>query len=235
MPETEARRDAATCGRGLAAPYGRLATATFRHRVTATCLHRAAATGRRRTAHAALRAVGLLAALLGGLPTPAPAGDPPQAEPVAPRLGRPLDEAAAGRHDLDVFPDGRGLPAGRGTAAEGRAIYAAHCAACHGPRGRGGTAEELAGAEEPLTARTPDKTIGSYWPYATTVFDFLRRAKPMDAPGSFTADELYALTAFLLWANGLVGETDPIDAATLPRLRMPNRDGFVGVDAGRER
>jgi len=174
----------------------------------------------------------MLAALLS---VPATAGDPPQAEPIAPRLGLPLGEAAAARFDLDVFPDGRGLPAGRGTATQGRALYAARCAACHGPQGRGGTAEELAGAEEPLTARTPDKTIGSYWPYATTVFDFVRRAKPMDAPGAFTADEVYALTAFLLFANGLVGESDPIDATTLSRVRMPNRDGFVGVDAGRER
>jgi len=175
------------------------------------------------------------AVALAALSSSAAAGEPPQAEAIAPRLGRPLSETAAARFDLDVFPDGQGLPAGRGTAAEGRALYAARCAACHGPQGRGGTAEELAGAEEPLTARTPDKTIGSYWPYASTVFDFVRRAKPMDAPGSFTADEVYALTAFLLFANGLVGETDPIDATTLPRVRMPNRDGFFGVDAGRER
>ena len=175
------------------------------------------------------------AVALAALSSSAAAAEPPQAEAIAPRLGRPLSEAAAARFDLDVFPDGQGLPAGRGTAAEGRALYAARCAACHGPQGRGGTAEDLAGAEEPLTARTPDKTIGSYWPYATTVFDFVRRAKPMDAPGSFTNDEVYALTAFLLFANGLVGETDPIDATTLPRVRMPNRDGFFGVDAGRER
>ena len=194
--------------------------------------HGAAAARRPCAARASAVAAGMLAAVLSG---PAAAGDPPQAEPIAPRLGRPLGEAAAARFDLDVFPDGRGRPAGRGTAAEGRALYAARCAACHGPQGRGGTAEDLAGAEEPLTARTPDKTIGSYWPYATTVFDFVRRAKPMDAPGSFTNDEVYALTAFLLFANGLVGETDPIDATTLPRVRMPNRDGFFGVDAGRER
>jgi len=194
--------------------------------------HGAAAARRPCAARASAVAAGMLAAVLSG---PAAAGDPPQAEPIAPRLGRPLGEAAAARFDLDVFPDGQGLPAGRGTAAEGRALYAARCAACHGPQGRGGTAEDLAGAEEPLTARTPDKTIGSYWPYATTVFDFVRRAKPMDAPGSFTNDEVYALTAFLLFANGLVGETDPIDATTLPRVRMPNRDGFFGVDAGRER
>jgi cytochrome c len=193
---------------------------------------RAGAACRRWAAWASLGAGGALAALSPGA---ARAADPPQAEPIAPRLGRPRCEAAAARYDLDVFPDGPGLPAGHGTAAEGRALYAARCAACHGPQGRGGSAEDLAGAEEPLTARTPDKTIGSYWPHATTVFDFVRRAKPMDAPGSFTADEVYALTAFLLFANGLVGETDPIDAATLPRVRMPNRDRFFGVDAGPKR
>jgi cytochrome c len=171
-------------------------------------------------------AAALLALALG-----ARAGEPPQAATKAPRLGRPLGEAEAARRDLDVFPDGRGLPPGRGDAAAGRALYAARCAGCHGKDGRGGTAEELAGAEEPLTARTPDKTIGSYWPYATTVFDFLRRAKPMESPGAFSADELYALTAYLLFLNGLVGEHDAIDATHLPRIRMPNRDGFVGVDA----
>jgi len=114
--------------------------------------HGAAAARRPCAARASAVAAGMLAAVLSG---PAAAGDPPQAEPIAPRLGRPLGEAAAARFDLDVFPDGRGLPAGRGTAAEGRALYAARCAACHGPQGRGGTAEDLAGAEEPLTARTP--------------------------------------------------------------------------------
>lgn len=168
-----------------------------------------------------------LCALLG---TAAAAG-PPQAEPLAPRLGRPLSAAQAARFDLDVFPDGRGLPPGRGDALAGGWLYAARCAACHGPRGRGGTADELAGAQEPLTGHTPDKTIGSYWPYATTLFDFLRRAKPMESPGAFSADELYALTAYLLLLNGLVGERDPLDAAALPAVRMPNRAGFVGVDA----
>lgn len=151
--------------------------------------------------------------------------------PVAPRLGRPLDEAAAARFDLDVFPDGRGLPAGHGNAVQGGRLFAAQCAVCHGEAGRGASAEELAGGQEPLDSEWPDKTVGRYWPYATTLFDFVRRAKPMTAPGSLDADEVYALTAYLLWADGVIGEHDEMNANTLPRVRMPNRNGFDGVDA----
>lgn len=153
------------------------------------------------------------------------------AELATPRLGRPVTPEAAARWDLSVFPDGRGLPAGRGTAAEGETLFAQKCAACHGPGGRGATADELAGGTSPLTARSPDKTIGLYWPYATTIFDFTRRSMPMFAPGSLTPDEVYALTAYLLFANGLIGERDEMNATTLPGVRMPNRDGFIGIDA----
>jgi cytochrome c len=150
---------------------------------------------------------------------------------LAPRLGQPLTAQEAARWDLSVFPDGAGLPAGRGTAVQGAPLFAEKCAACHGTGGRGATAEELAGGSAPLTARSPDKTIGLYWPYATTIFDFTRRAMPMAAPGSLSADEVYALTAWLLFANGVIAETDEMNAMTLPKVRMPNRDGFVGIDA----
>lgn len=154
------------------------------------------------------------------------------AEPLqAPRLGRPVDAQEVARWDLSVFPDGRGLPAGRGTVVEGTSLFRQHCAACHGTGGRGASAEELAGGTEPLTSPTPDKTIGLYWPYATTIFDFVRRAKPMTAPGTLSADQVYAITAYLLYANGVLGETAELDATTLPRVRMPNRDGFIGIDA----
>lgn len=149
----------------------------------------------------------------------------------APRLGQPVTAAEAARFDLNVFPDGTGLPPGRGTAVEGAALFSAQCVVCHGPGGRGASAEELAGGSEPLTSPTPDKTIGLYWPHATTVFDFIRRAKPMYSPGSLSADEAYALTAYLLFANGVIAERDVIDAKTLPRVRMPNRKGFIGIDA----
>ena len=150
---------------------------------------------------------------------------------AAPRLGQPISPQEAARWDLNVFPDGRGLPAGRGTAVQGAPLFAEKCAVCHGPGGRGATAEELAGGSAPLTAKSPDKTIGLYWPYATTIFDFTRRAMPMFAPGSLAADEVYALTAYLLFANGVIAEADEMNAATLPKVRMPNGGGFVGIDA----
>ncbi|WP_295637545.1 cytochrome c [uncultured Methylibium sp.] len=167
----------------------------------------------------------LVAAVLLGLAAIAAAAE------STPRLGRPVSPEQAATWDRSVFPDGRGLPAGRGSAVEGGPLFDRHCAACHGAGARGASAEELAGGSEPLTSATPDKTIGLYWPYATTIFDFTRRAKPMGAPGSLSADEVYALTAWLLFANGVIGERDEMNASTLPRVRMPNRDGFVGIDA----
>lgn len=148
-----------------------------------------------------------------------------------PRLGHPLTPEQAQRQALNVFPDGRGLPAGRGNAVDGQPLFQQKCALCHGDAGRGATAEELAGGEAPLASQSPDKTIGLYWPYATTIFDFVRRAMPLNAPGSLSADEVYALTAYLLFENRLIGQHDEINATTLPRVRMPNRDGFVGIDA----
>ncbi|HSV70253.1 MAG TPA: cytochrome c [Methylibium sp.] len=150
---------------------------------------------------------------------------------AAPRLGQPATAAEVARWDLNVFPDGRGLPPGRGLVADGALLFQAYCQICHGPAGRGASAEELAGGSEPLTSATPDKTIGSYWPYATTLFDFIRRAKPMGAPGSLSADEVYAISAYLLQINGVIDGAQAMDAQTLPAVRMPNRDGFVGIDA----
>lgn len=169
------------------------------------------------------------AALLSSLLLSACAAPPNAVE--APRLGQAVDGAALARQQLNVFPDGRGLPPGRGTVSEGAALFARHCAACHGKDARGGSAEELAGATRPLNTPAADKTIGSYWPYATTLFDFIRRAKPMTAPGTLNADEVYALSAWLLHINGVIAADAVIDARTLPAVRMPNRDGFIRVDA----
>lgn len=149
----------------------------------------------------------------------------------APRLGVVATATDLARFDLDVFPDGRGLPAGRGGVAQGAPLFARHCAACHGSRGRGASAEELVGGSEPLTSVYPDKTIGLYWPYATTLFDFIRRAKPMLAPGSLKPDEVYAVTAWLLAADGVIAADAELDAATLAAVKMPNRAGFIGIDA----
>ena len=149
----------------------------------------------------------------------------------APKLGAPVTAEAIARETLNVFPDGRGLPDGRGTVAEGASLFAKHCAACHGRDGRGASAEELTGASRPLDRPDADKTIGSYWPYATTVFDFVRRAKPMNAPGTLDANDVYALSAWLLHANGVIAADAVMDPQTLPAVRMPNRDGFIRIEA----
>jgi len=151
-----------------------------------------------------------------------------------PRLGQPASPASIAAWNLTVYPDGQGLPAGRGTATEGKAIYDQQCSSCHGPKGQGGSADELAGgSRDALKGVHPDKTIGSYWPYATTVFDFIRRSMPLDKPGSLSNDQLYAVTAYLLHLNRLWDEHTELTATTLPKVAMPNRDGFVWVDVTR--
>jgi S-disulfanyl-L-cysteine oxidoreductase SoxD len=136
------------------------------------------------------------------------------------------DEIAA--IDIDVTPDGRGLPPGRGTAAAGKAVYAAHCVTCHGATGKEGPQDVLAGGQGTLAAPKPLKTVGSYWPYSTIVFDYVRRAMPFDHPCTLPVNDVYAVTAYVLYLNTIVGEQDVIDQTTLPKVRMPNRDGFVG-------
>lgn len=134
--------------------------------------------------------------------------------------------------DIDVMPDGRGLPGGHGTPTEGAVIYASKCAACHGANGEGGSAERLVGrtdgdsfafATNPRLART----IGSYWPYATTLYDYTSRSMPFGQPGTLAPDETYSLVAFLLFRNGVIPENAVIDQASLPKVAMPARDRFV--------
>jgi cytochrome c len=133
--------------------------------------------------------------------------------------------------DKGVRPDGTGLPRGSGTARQGAPIYARKCALCHGATGKEGPFDVLVGREPRDFSFGRDitlvQTIGNYWPYATTVYDYINRAMPQNAPGSLTPDEVYALTAFLLWKNEIVAETTLIDARTLPRVAMPARDRFV--------
>lgn len=148
----------------------------------------------------------------------------------APKLGHPMTVEEAAKWDLSVFPDGKGLPVGKGTAREGKAIFENQCASCHGDGGRGATAEELVVEPHPLTDAAASKAIGPYWPYATTLFDFIRRSMPAGAPGSLSADEVYAITAYLLAANKVISETDEMNAKTLPAVKMPNRDGFDWID-----
>ena len=154
------------------------------------------------------------------------------AAPPAPHLGTPVTPEAAARADPTVFPDGRGLPPGRGNASEGRQVYAERCESCHGPEGSGGNSGRLVGRAPLIGSPWPDKTIGQFWPYATTLFDYTRRAMPNDQPGTLSDDEVYAVTAYLLQANGIIAVGDEMNAKTLPRVRMPNRDGFVRMDRG---
>lgn len=154
-----------------------------------------------------------------------------QAGEPFPELGNALDPAVVAKESSIVFADGRGLPPGRGAVADGAGIYATRCVACHGADGRGGPGGELAGGRPDLQAEQPDQTIGTYWPYATTLFDFIRRAMPMDAPWSLNDDEVYAVTAYLLHLNGILPATASLDAAMLATTRMPNAGGFDAIEA----
>jgi cytochrome c len=145
----------------------------------------------------------------------------------SPGLGQPVSAADLAPWDISIQPDGAGLPAGSGTAAVGEQIYAAKCIACHGEKGAGQPNDRLVGGQGTLTELAQVRTIGSFWPNATTVFDYVRRAMPFQAPQSLTNDEVYALTAYLLALNGIIGEGDEMNARTLARVQMPNRDGFV--------
>jgi S-disulfanyl-L-cysteine oxidoreductase SoxD len=130
--------------------------------------------------------------------------------------------------DLAVSPDGKELPPGSGTAEEGAKVYAASCAGCHGKTGREGPNDVLVGGQGTLNTNKPVKTIGSYWPYATTVWDYINRAMPYNKPGSLSANEVYAVTAYLLSLNGIIASDAVINAKTLPQVKMPNRNGFIG-------
>jgi mono/diheme cytochrome c family protein len=142
-------------------------------------------------------------------------------------VGRPLSPDEIRTHDVLIPPSGAGLPPGKGTAEQGKPLYATHCARCHGATGREGPEDVLVGGIGSLATGRPQKTVGSYWPYATTLWDYLNRAMPFDRPGILSADDVYALTAYLLHLNGIVSATDVMNATSLPKVRMPNREGFV--------
>lgn len=146
-----------------------------------------------------------------------------------PGLGQPIGETDLARLPRSVFPDGRGLPQGRGSVAEGRVLFDAQCAACHGKAGVGGSGGHLV-SDGAIVGPDPDAAVNTYWPYATTLWDFTRRAMPMNAPGSLTADQTYAVTAYLLHLSGLIAADATVDQASLPAIRMPNRDGFDWID-----
>src|SRR5262247_3498793 len=129
-----------------------------------------------------------------------------------PKFGKPISEADAAAWDISIGPDGVGLPAGSGTPAQGAMVYAAKCAACHGPKGEGGMGPRLVGGAGTLAApAVPVQTVGSYWPYATTVFDYVRRTMPWNQPKTLTNDEVYAVTAYILNMNGVVKEGEAMN------------------------
>jgi S-disulfanyl-L-cysteine oxidoreductase SoxD len=146
----------------------------------------------------------------------------------APQFGRPIAPADIAPWDISIGPDGTGLPPGRGTVAQGEAVYAAKCQACHGGKAAGRPNDALVGGKGSLAPdKAPVKTVGSYWPYATTLFDYIRRAMPFQESQSLTSDEVYAVSAYILQLNDIIGKDDVLDAQTLPNVRMPNRDGFM--------
>lgn len=145
------------------------------------------------------------------------------------RIGKPATEAQIAAVNLTVFPDGKGLPAGKGTAAKGKDIFKDKCAVCHNDKGEGRENQypALVGGIGSIATSKPVRTVGSYWPYATTVFDYIRRAMPYDHPGSLQTGEIYSSVAFILYMNGIIGENDEMNEATLPKVKMPNAGNFV--------
>ena len=185
----------------------------------------------------------LLVGCGGDAPAPtAPTSSAPPAAAKAPRtsaalgLGSPATAEEIAAWDLDVSPSGEGLPAGSGTVSQGQALYAAQCMACHGVKGEGGVGPKLIGPDDAKTGFGDDpkiaKTMANWWPYATTAYDYIRRAMPQHAPGSLTPDQTYALTAYLLAENRVVRADFVADAKSLPAVKMPTTVKFVPDDRG---
>jgi cytochrome c len=147
----------------------------------------------------------------------------------APQFGQPVTQADIAAWDISIGPDGKGLPPGSGTPAQGEAVYATKCQACHGEKGKGQPNDRLVGGQGSLApGKGPVvKTVGSYWPYATTLFDYIRRAMPWPAPKSLADDEVYAVAAYILSLNDIIGKDEVMNAQSLPKVKMPNRDGFI--------
>jgi S-disulfanyl-L-cysteine oxidoreductase SoxD len=151
-----------------------------------------------------------------------------------PNLGKPIPQEDLAPWDISIGPDGAGLPPGSGTVKEGEAVFMAKCQACHGAKGAGGPNDRLVGGRGTLAGEQPAvKTVGSYWPYATTLFDYVRRAMPLNESKSLTNNEVYAVVAYVLNLNGIVAESDTMNAETLPKVAMPNRNGFITFTRGR--
>jgi cytochrome c len=172
---------------------------------------------------------GMAAKSADGIPLGASGPHPVQPLPDKPRFGHPISEADIAHWNIDVrTSDGQGLPPGRGSVAEGKKVYEAKCASCHGADAKGGPVYgTMVGGIGSFKTNTRVLTPGSMYPYAPILFDYIRRAMPMDKPQSLSANEVYAVSAYLLNLNGLVPSDAVMDAASLPKVQMPNRDGFV--------
>ena len=164
-----------------------------------------------------------------GIPLGSSGPHPVQPLPDKPRFGQAVSEADLAVWNIDIrTSDGQGLPPGRGTVAEGRAVYAAKCVSCHGPDAKGGPVYgTMVGGIGSFTTNARVLTPGSMYPYAPILFDYIRRAMPMDRPQTLSADEVYAVSAYLLNLNGLVPADAVMDAARLAQVQMPNRNGFM--------
>ena len=168
-------------------------------------------------------------AALGGLALAASVWSIASAQPqsVTYEIGRAATSAEIRDWGTNIGPNGSGLPAGGATAADGKGVYQRTCARCHGLTGTEGPDDRLVGGRGTLASDSPQKTVGSYWPFATTLWDYVNRAMPFDQPGSLSPDEVYAAVAYVLFLNEIIAEEDRMDASSLPRIRMPNRGGFV--------
>jgi S-disulfanyl-L-cysteine oxidoreductase SoxD len=151
----------------------------------------------------------------------------------SPNLGRPATPEEIAAWDISIAPDGAGLPPGSGTPRQGEAVYVAKCLACHGEKGVGKPNDALVGGRGTLGEQAPLKTVGSFWPYATTLFDYVRRAMPLNESKSLSNDEVYAVVAYLLRLNDIIGDNDTISAGTLPKVTMPNAEGFAPFARGK--
>jgi S-disulfanyl-L-cysteine oxidoreductase SoxD len=143
-------------------------------------------------------------------------------------IGRTATPAEIAGWNIDIGRDGSDLPSGSGTVTQGREVFAQQCADCHGDKGQGGVGDKLAGGRGTLATPRPVKTVGSYWPYAPTLFDYIRRAMPQNAPESLSDDDVYAVSAYILNLNGLIPADATLDAKALAAIKMPNRATFVG-------
>jgi cytochrome c len=143
-------------------------------------------------------------------------------------IGRVATPAEIAGWNIDIGRDGRGLPPGSGTVSRGREVFDQQCASCHGEKGEGSVGDRLVGGQGTLATATPVRTVGSYWPYAPTLFDYIRRAMPQNAPQSLSNEDVYAVSAYILHLNDLLPADATLDAKSLAAIKMPNREKFTG-------